>query len=51
MRYFRKYSKRRSGQAERAAEAAEMFVTGGIGSVMNAFNREEPSGEGAENDT
>jgi peptidyl-tRNA hydrolase, PTH1 family len=36
---------------ERAAEAAEMFVTEGIGSVMSAFNREEPSREGADTDT
>jgi PTH1 family peptidyl-tRNA hydrolase len=35
---------------ERAAGAAEMFATEGIGCVMNAFNREDPSGEGADAD-
>ena len=32
----------------RAAEAAELFVTDGIGRVMNVFNREDPSGEGTD---
>ena len=35
----------------RAADAAEMFATEGIGSVMNAFNRGEPPGEEADADT
>jgi peptidyl-tRNA hydrolase, PTH1 family len=34
----------------RAADAAEMFTTGDIGRVMNAFNREDPSAEGAGTD-